>query len=787
MGPTLVILTTDFPDPILDKEIPFLSACFEKIYVLPTNKCGQQSQFKNVEAIKLFPTVDHSKTLQLVFKHLVFIFRIYGWTILRRGNFFTYLKYYRSFIGYIVIEAERIKPLERFIEQKRIEHAIFYDYWLVDSTLVLADLKRRGVIKKAIARAHGFDLYHERQFETKVPFIEYRINHLDSIFAISQHGFNYLQKTLPPSLSKKIKLSYLGISPHFKSEPKKQNAMRYLLVSCSTLIPLKRVELIIEVLKSITLGIDWIHFGDGPELDMLKKKATELPLHIKATFRGQTKNSDILKYYETNYVDLFISLSESEGLPVSMMEAISFGIPVFAYSIYGIPEIVNNQTGTLIDSGASTAEISKTLQNTLLTYKFNRSEIRNFFLHRFNAKKNYKLFIAQLVGPSNAKAVGETSYVQCQRCVLDNQDDPDIIFNVAGVCSYCTKYDAEKAEIKANSPLPEQYVNTIISAIKKSGEKRLYDCILGISGGVDSTYLAYIAHKFGLRVLAVHFDNGWNSELAVMNIENIVSKLGFDLHTVVVDWEEFRDLQVAFIKASVIDIEVVTDHAMLATLYKLAVDKNVKYILSGHNIATELILPERWYVNKRDHIHVRAINKLFGSIPLKSYPLLTTKLKFLVEWKDIKSVALLNYLPYNKNEVKTFISEHMNWRDYGGKHYESIFTRFYQGYILPKKFGVDKRKAHLSNLICSQQITRDEAIAELKNPPYPPHVFATDYPFVLKKLKLTEDEFERLMQRPIKQHNQYPVETSIYERFTLLKLIRPFWKIYKRMRERLAS
>lgn len=373
-------------------------------------------------------------------------------------------------------------------------------------------------------------------------------------------------------------------------------------------------------------------------------------------------------------------------------------------------------------------------------------------------------------------------YQQCSQCILDTNDDPEIAFDSLGVCSYCNQYDElEKKFVKKGSE-GEQQLKRIILQIKDAGKGKPYDCILGISGGVDSTYLALKAMEFGLRPLAVHFDNGWNSELAVNNIENVISKLGLDLKTFVIDWDEFKDLQLAFLRASVVDIEMITDHAILTKLYQLAIDHNIKYILSGGNIVTESILPKNWIHDKRDHINIRSIHKLYGKRSLNTFPLYTSFLKWRVVWKGVKSVTLLDMLPYNKEEVKQVISKELGWRDYGGKHYESVFTRFYQGYILPVKFGIDKRKAHLSNLICSKQLTRTQALEELKKPGYEESMISTDYEFVLKKLSLTKEEFETIMKLPIKKHTDYETEKSIYDRFPMLKLIRPFWRKLKNMK-----
>ncbi len=368
-------------------------------------------------------------------------------------------------------------------------------------------------------------------------------------------------------------------------------------------------------------------------------------------------------------------------------------------------------------------------------------------------------------------------YQQCSNCILDASDTRTIEFNADGVCNYCIGYSEEHARHKAYN---EYELTKVVEEIKAAGSNKPYDCLLGISGGVDSTYLAVKAKDLGLRPLLVHFDNGWNSELAVDNIERTVSKLGFDLHTIVVKWEEFRDLQLAFLKAGVVDIEMITDHAIIATLYKLAVKFRIKYILSGTNLATEGILPSDWIHHKADHVHILAINQKFGGRQLKSYPLLRVRLRNRAQVMGLRTVSILNYIDYNKDLAKRELKERLGWRDYGGKHYESIFTRFYQGYILPRKFGIDKRKAHLSTLICSKQLTRQQALEEMKQPLYDKSTLQEDYEFVVKKLGLTKTEFEAILDEPPKPHADYPVETEIYDRMPIFKLVRPIWRFFKK-------
>ena len=381
----------------------------------------------------------------------------------------------------------------------------------------------------------------------------------------------------------------------------------------------------------------------------------------------------------------------------------------------------------------------------------------------------------------NSKILSEQDpgYQQCRFTVMDNIADPDIRFDESGICNYY--YDYKKAEslyvLKDENGIHKLY--ELADDIKKVGINQTYNCIMGLSGGVDSTYVAYLAKQLGLRPLAVHFDNGWNSELSIKNIENIVNKLGFDLFTYVINWDEFKDLQLAYLKASVVDIEAITDHAIFATLYRIAGERNIKYILSGTNIQTENTLPKSWVFSKTDHINIKSIHKKFGTIPLKTFPFMDFKVKrYYQKVKGVKSVSILNYVDYNKENVKNIISKELGWRDYGGKHYESIWTRFYQGYILPTKFNIDKRKAHLSDLIFGGQITKEQALNELSKPIYDAQQFKEDFEFVLKKLGLTEKEFELLMRLPKHSHYDYDYEKAIELRYPLLK---PFKFLFRKI------
>ena len=359
---------------------------------------------------------------------------------------------------------------------------------------------------------------------------------------------------------------------------------------------------------------------------------------------------------------------------------------------------------------------------------------------------------------------------------MDTIADPDISFDEKGISNYYYSYlQGVEHNVKKGSE-GRSHLEKIVERIKQDGKGKPYDCIMGLSGGVDSSYVAYLCKQYGLRPLAVHFDNGWNSELAVKNIESMVNKCGFDLYTLVVDWEEFRDIQLAYIRASVVDIEVPTDHAIGAVLMKLALKHDIKYSLSGSNVYTEHVMPKSWIFNKGDHANLKDIHKKYGSKKIKTFPLNDTLLKKRVSWAGIQQVNILNYVDYNKYDAKKTISEELGWRDYGGKHYESLFTKFYQAHILPEKFKIDKRKAHLSTLVFSNQLTKAEAVNELNQPLYAPEVFQMERDFFLKKLGLSAAEWDKIMATPPRSHRDFEIEMPLDHHY---KWIKPIKKVYR--------
>ena len=341
----------------------------------------------------------------------------------------------------------------------------------------------------------------------------------------------------------------------------------------------------------------------------------------------------------------------------------------------------------------------------------------------------------------------------CTRCVMDSSAS-EIDFDENGVCNFCKEYDIKAQEEVFHGDNGEKKFEKLMSKIRNTGKK--YDVLIGLSGGVDSSYVAYLLQRYNLRILAVHVDNGWNTELSVANVEEIVKRTNIDLVTHVLDWNEFKDIQKSFIKSSLSNIEIPTDHAIWATLVKTANQFGIKYIISGSNVVTEAIMPSSWLYGSKDSKLILSIQKKFGSKKIKNYPFLTTwdYIKYLLI-KRIKWIPILNYIPFNKELAKEILIKELGWRDYGGKHYENIFTRFFHAYYLPEKFGYDLRKAYLSASICSGQITRDQALLELKAKPASDKILNEDAAYVRKKLGISESEFEYYLKQANKTHLDY--------------------------------
>lgn len=353
----------------------------------------------------------------------------------------------------------------------------------------------------------------------------------------------------------------------------------------------------------------------------------------------------------------------------------------------------------------------------------------------------------------------------CANCVMDTTDSL-IKFDEKGICDHCNSFYKDLLPNWHTDERGKRDLQVIIDKIKKEGEGKDFDCIMGMSGGADSSYMLHIAVKeFGLRPLVFHVDGGWNSELAVKNIEVMIDKLGLDLYTEVINWEEMKDFQLAFIKAGVPHIDIAQDHAFVATLYNFADKYNIKYILNGGNFSTECVRnPLEWLYYGTDMAQIRDIHNKFGTIPLKDYPLssiLRHKI-YLRYIKRIEVIKLLNYRPYIKEEAMQFLKAIYGWQPYPQKHFESRFTKFYEGYWLPTKFGYDTRKVQYSSLILTGQMTREEALEKLSKPAIEVETVKQDFEYIATKLGITVEKLQSYMDEPNKTYRDYKNQESLF-------------------------
>ena len=347
-------------------------------------------------------------------------------------------------------------------------------------------------------------------------------------------------------------------------------------------------------------------------------------------------------------------------------------------------------------------------------------------------------------------------YQICQRCVMDTSD-PDIRFNEDGNCNHCETFLEESKIIKPQGLEREQRLKDLIESIKQSGKNKKYDCLIGVSGGTDSSYVAYIVKELGLRPLAVHMDNGWNSEESVKNIRNLCTRLNIDYESYVLDWDEFKDIQLSVLKSSIVEVEIPTDVAIVSILHKVASRNNIKYIIGGGNYATEGILPDLWFYNPKDLKLLKSIQKQFGSKKIKTFPTFDWKAEIFYKFiKRIRMVYILNLLPYDKQEALSILKDKVGYHEYGGKHHESVYTRFIQSYFQPVKFNLDYRRATLSSQICSGSVTREDALKQLEELPYDISQVKKDKDYVSKKFGITLEEFESIVNESPKSYKDYP-------------------------------
>ena len=353
--------------------------------------------------------------------------------------------------------------------------------------------------------------------------------------------------------------------------------------------------------------------------------------------------------------------------------------------------------------------------------------------------------------------MGERQYQICTNCVMDTTD-PQIKFDENGMCDFCYNYYNSILPSWHTDEIGEKELQRITEKMKKDGKGKEYDCIIGISGGVDSSYLAYIAkEKLGLRPLLLSIDTGWNLNVANDNLDNLIKVLNLDLKIITVDWEEMKDLQLAFFKSQVPYQDTPQDHAIFAGLYNYAAKHGIKYILTGGNYSTEGVKPPKEWTYLNDIRMIKDIHKKFGTRPLNNFPL-CGMFKYRIYYRYFKGIRVikpLNMVPYKKEEAIALLKEKFGWQPYENKHYENIFTRFFEGYWLPKKFGYDKRKCYFSSEILSGQMTRKEALEKLSQQPYDEKTAMEDLEYITKRLNIKREEFLNLMNGPNKTFRDY--------------------------------
>lgn len=349
-------------------------------------------------------------------------------------------------------------------------------------------------------------------------------------------------------------------------------------------------------------------------------------------------------------------------------------------------------------------------------------------------------------------------YQICTNCVMDTSD-ANIVFDAQGVCDHCRGFEEHVRPNWHPDETGERMFAAVVERIKDDGRGRDFDCILGMSGGLDSSFLLHKAVKdFGLRPLVFHVDGGWNTDIAVSNIQALVDGLGLDLYTEVINWNEMRDFQLAFFKSGVPHLDIPQDHAFVATLYNFADKHGIRYILNGGNIATECVRnPLEWLYYGTDMRQLNDIRRRFGTVPMKSYPFSSVlRHKFYLRYiRRVQVVKPLDWMPYTKALARETLSSLYGWRPYPQKHFESRFTRFYEGYWLPERFGYDTRRVQFSSLILTGQMTRNEAIEELKRPAYDPETISHEFDYIARKLGIGSEELRGYFTMPKKTYADY--------------------------------
>ena len=367
--------------------------------------------------------------------------------------------------------------------------------------------------------------------------------------------------------------------------------------------------------------------------------------------------------------------------------------------------------------------------------------------------------------------------IRCKRCVMDNSSDETITFDENGYCNYCTDALVQIGKVYFPNEEGKQRLDALLTEVKDHGKGKKYDCIMGLSGGLDSSYLAYLGYKWGLRILAGHIDDGFDTDISKSNLKKLIATTHFDYEVITPDAEQFNDLTLAYMKAGVPNLDMPQDNVLFAFLYKKMKVHKIKYFLSGGNFALESILQQGNIHSAYDLVNIKDIHKKFGTKPIDKLEFLSSVGKKKDEYiLGIKSPRPLDYIDYNRNRAFQELRDFCGFEYYGRKHLENMLTAFIQCYWFPKKFGVDKRTSHLSSMIVSGQMTREEAVAELNEPLYDDEMVRRYIPFIKEKLHVSDEEFDGIMNAPAHQHTEYKTEDGTYLGLSSLK------KVYKLMK-----
>ena len=775
----LILFTSSFPcgsdEVFLENEYAYLLDKFERIVIFTSSKEPVRSRFEHekMEVRRISKSLTgEAKTFGTLKGLFSKIYREEIRVIRKELKLKFNNSINKTLLSACVLQNGIAVEVNQFIKERNfIEHeTTLYSYWFDEFAYAVALLKQTNPKLMTITRAHGWDVYFERHPNNYLPLRKFTLKNIDQCLVVSDFGTQYLKNKFK-GFDAKISTSRLGTPIILtNTQPIKES---FQLVSCSSSIQLKRIDRIIHALQLIkSTKIHWTHFGSGTLQEKLIEEASKSfknSQNISWEFKGCVSNEKVIEYYKNNQVDLFINTSETEGVPVSIMEALSCSIPCIAPNVGGISEIVNEKVGHLLSSTPNEMEISQSIEKFINKDAQTRNQIKlnAKALHEnyYHAETNFKRFTADISSQSFLQP-----YQQCSRCLYNNQVYPNIIFDSKGVCNICHIYEDLQEKTVLKGAVGAQKLSNLINEIKLKGADKQFDCILGVSGGVDSSYVAYLSKEWGLRPYVIHVDGGWNSDISVKNIAKLMQKLGLDLHTHVINWQEMRDLQRAFIKASVLDIDLPFDNAFMAILYQTANKLGIKYILSGHNTETEGWMPETFTHYKLDTININSIHKKFGEQKITKFPMIgPIQAYYFKSRKGIQMFSPLDLIDYNKAAVKEFLIKDFDWTDYGGKHYENSFTRFYQSYILFHKFKIDKRISHLSTLINSGQMTKDQANEELQNLPYNLETIEKEKEFFAKKLGFSMEELEEYVNSPGIPHEVYGSHLNLFKKIKKLK------------------